>query len=59
MAEQMENLLKTEHKPETEEVVQFLEEMTPEEQQEFLVFIQGVRFARSWKLRLLCRNKKL
>lgn len=57
MAEQMENLLKTEHKPETEEVVQFLEEMTPEEQQEFLVFIQGVRFARSWKL--VCRNKKL
>lgn len=51
MEKQMENLLQTERKPEVEEVVQFMEEMNPAEQQEFLVFIQGMRFVRGWKER--------
>ena len=42
----MEVLLKAERKPEAEAVLQFLDEMTPTEQQEFLVFMQGVRFAK-------------
>ncbi|MDE6314051.1 MAG: hypothetical protein K2M46_10640 [Lachnospiraceae bacterium] len=46
MAEQMEILLKTEQKPEAVAVLQLLDEMTPTEQQEFLVFMQGVRFAK-------------
>lgn len=46
MAEQMEVLLKTERKPEAVAVLQFLDEMTPAEQQEFLIFMQGVRFAK-------------
>ena len=46
MAEQMEVLLKAERKPEAEAVLQFLDEMTPAEQQEFLIFMQGVRFAK-------------
>lgn len=46
MAEQMEILLSAERKPEAVEVLQFLDEMTPDEQKEFLVFMQGVRFAR-------------
>lgn len=51
MEKQMENLLQTERKPEVEEVVQFMAEMNQAEQQEFLVFIQGMRFARGWKER--------
>lgn len=46
MAEQMEILLKTENKPEAAAVLQFLDEMTPDEQKEFLIFMQGARFAR-------------
>lgn len=46
MAHQMEILLKTEKKPEAEEVLRLLEEMTTAEQQEMLVFMQGVRFAK-------------
>ena len=46
MAEQMEILLKTDRKPEAAEVLKLLEEMTPAEQQEMLVFMQGVRFAK-------------
>ena len=46
MAEQMEILLKTDRKPEAAEVLELLEEMTPAEQQEMLVFMQGVRFAK-------------
>lgn len=42
----MENLLKTKQLPETKAVVQFLSEMSPTEQQEFLVFMQGMRFAK-------------
>lgn len=47
MAEQMEILLKTERKPEAVAVLQLLDEMTPAEQQKFLVFMQGVKFAKS------------
>lgn len=43
MAEQMEILLKTERKPEAVAMLQLLNEMTTTEQQEFLIFIQGVR----------------
>ena len=46
MAEQMEILLKTEHKPEAAAVLQLLDEMTPDEQKEFLIFMQGARFAK-------------
>lgn len=46
MAEQMEILLKTERKPEAVKVLQLLDEMTPAEQQEMLVFMQGVKFAK-------------
>lgn len=46
MAEQMEILLKTERKTEAEEVLRILGEMNPAEQQEMLVFMQGVRFAK-------------
>ena len=46
MAEQMEILLKTEDKPEAAAVLQLLEEMTPEEQKGFLIFMQGVSFAK-------------
>lgn len=46
MAEQMEILLNAERKPEAVEVLQFLDETTPDEQKEFLVFMQGVRFAK-------------
>ena len=42
----MEILLKTDRKPEAAEVLKLLEEMTPAEQQEMLVFMQGVRFAK-------------
>lgn len=46
MAEQMEILLKTENKPEAVAVLQLLDEMTPDEQKEFLIFMQGARFAK-------------
>ena len=46
MAEQIEISLKTERKPEAEEVLQLLDEMSPAEQQKFLVFMQGVIFAK-------------
>lgn len=45
MAEQMEIVLKTEQKPEAVIVLQFLEEMNPNERERFLVFIQGVKYA--------------
>lgn len=47
MAEQMEILLKTEHKPEAAAVLEFLDEMTPAEQRDFLLFIQGARYTKS------------
>ena len=45
VAVQTETLLRTESKPETEQVMQFLDEMTPAQQNEMLVFMQGMRFA--------------
>ena len=47
MAEQVKILLKAEQKPEAVAVLQLLGEMTTEEQREFLVFMQGVRFIKS------------
>ena len=46
MTEQMEILLKADRKSEAMAVLQFLDEMTPDEQKEFLLFMQGVRFAK-------------
>ena len=46
MAEQMEVLLKTERKTEAAAVLKFLDELTQAEQQEMLIFMQGVRFAK-------------
>lgn len=46
MAEQMEILLNAEKKPEAEEVLQLLGEMSQAEQKEMLVFMQGVKFAK-------------
>lgn len=46
MDEQMEIFLKAEWKPEAAAVLQLLNEMTTEEQQEMLVFMQGARFAK-------------
>ncbi len=46
MEGQMEILLKTEKKPEVEAVLQLLEEMTTEEQEKMLVFVQALRFAK-------------
>lgn len=47
MKKQMEVRLKTERKPEAVAILHLLNEMTPTEQQEMLVFMQGVRFAKS------------
>lgn len=46
MEEKVEILLKTEKKPEVVEILQFLDEMTQEEQQEMRIFMQGMRFAK-------------
>lgn len=45
MAE-VETLLRKENRQEAEEIVAFLEEMTPAERKEFLTFTRGARFAR-------------
>lgn len=47
MADQMEVLLKIEHKPETVAILQFIEEMTPAEQRDFLILMQGAKLAKS------------
>lgn len=52
-AENMEILLKTDKKPEAEAVLQFLDELTEAEQQEMLIFMQGVRFAKGLERRTL------
>lgn len=46
MTGQMEILLRADQKAEAEEMMQLLNEMSPSEQKELLVFMQGVRFAR-------------
>lgn len=51
VAENMEILLKTDNKPEAEAVLQLLDELTPAEQQEMLIFMQGVRFAKELERR--------
>lgn len=42
-----ETLLKTENQQSAEKVLEFLNELNPEEKQKFMSFIQGVRFAKS------------
>lgn len=42
----METLLRKENKQETEEIAALLDEMTPAERKDFLIFTRGVRFAR-------------
>ncbi len=44
-----ETLLKTDDQKEVTEVMTFLGELKPDEKKDFLVFIQGVRFARGMK----------
>ncbi len=51
--ENMEILLKADKKPEAAAVLQFLDELTPAEQQEMLIFMQGVRFAKGLERRTL------
>lgn len=47
MTEKMtETMMKTENRTETEEVLEMLEEMDQNERKDFLVFMQGMRFAK-------------
>lgn len=41
-----ETMLATENQQEAAEVMEFLGELAPEEKKDFLVFVQGIRFAR-------------
>lgn len=43
----METLISKEYKPESEEVVRFVEELDQEGKEKFLEFIRGARFALS------------
>lgn len=43
---EMETMLATENQREATEVMAFLGELAPEEKKDFLVFIQGIRFAK-------------
>ncbi|MBQ0067585.1 MAG: hypothetical protein KBS60_05345 [Phascolarctobacterium sp.] len=42
----METMLAAENQQEAAEVMAFLGELNPEEKKDFLVFVQGIRFAR-------------
>ena len=42
----METMLATENQQEATEVMAFLGELAPEEKKDFLVFMQGIRFAK-------------
>lgn len=42
----METMLAAENQQEAAEVMEFLGELAPEEKKDFLVFVQGIRFAR-------------
>ncbi len=46
MEKEMEIMLATEKKQEAEELMKFLDELTPKEKKDFLVFMQGIRFAK-------------
>ena len=43
---EMETMLATENQQEATEVMTFLSELAPEEKKDFLVFMQGIRFAK-------------
>lgn len=42
----METMLAAENQQEAAEVMEFLGELAPEEKKDFLVFVQGIRFAK-------------
>lgn len=42
----IQTLLSTENQQEAEQVMEFLAELEPEEKKDFLLFVQGVRFAK-------------
>lgn len=42
----METMIATENQREATEVMAFLEELEPQEKKDFLVFMQGIRFAK-------------
>ena len=44
---EIETMLATENQQEATEVMAFLGELAPEEKKDFLVFIQGIRFAKA------------
>lgn len=48
-AVQTETMLKKESKQEAEAVMELLDEMTPAQKSEMLIFMQGVRFANGLK----------
>ena len=44
-----ETMLAVENQNEATEIMAFLEELAPEEKKDFLVFMQGIRFAKGMK----------
>ena len=46
MANNPETLLRMENQQEVAEIMEFLRELAPEEKEYFLVFMQGIRFAK-------------
>ena len=46
MAYQSETILPATSQKETADLVQFLDELTPTEQREMLIFMQGIKFAK-------------
>lgn len=53
MSEQIKVLLRLERKPEIDEVLQVLSEMTLEEQKMMFVFMQGVKFAKGMERKMV------
>ena len=51
-----ETLLKTENQPEATEVMALLGELAPEEKKDFLVFMQGIRFAKGMAQKAATQN---
>lgn len=49
MTKSTETLLKSSNKQEAKVVLDFLEELNQEEMQAFMLFVQGVRFAKSFE----------
>ena len=49
MTNTIKTMLPAENKQEATEVMEFLDELTPEEKKNFLMFIQGVKFKKDMK----------